>query len=193
MVSKASELLPEPDSPVITISRSRGRSRSMFLRLWVRAPRMRIVSMDGAGGRNRAFYPFGPDRPRPPARRRKGLQRGVTAVKPPRRGCRPRGRGSNRARLRGKACKGLTGKGEMPQNSASVRPTRGSCVQNNYRGIQVMYAVVVTGGKQYRVMQGETLRVEKIDAEAGKSIDFTDVLLLGDGEKVTVGAPTIKG
>ena len=56
-----------------------------------------------------------------------------------------------------------------------------------------MYAVVVTGGKQYRVMQGETLRVEKIDAEAGKSIDFTDVLLLGDGEKVTVGAPTIKG
>jgi large subunit ribosomal protein L21 len=56
-----------------------------------------------------------------------------------------------------------------------------------------MYAVVVTGGKQYRVMQGETLRVEKIDAEEGKSIDFTDVLLMGDGDKVTVGAPTIQG
>src|SRR4249919_252749 len=45
MVSKASELLPEPDSPVITISRLRGRSRSMFFRLWVRAPRMRMKSM----------------------------------------------------------------------------------------------------------------------------------------------------
>ena len=56
-----------------------------------------------------------------------------------------------------------------------------------------MYAVVVTGGKQYRVMQGETLRVEKIDAEEGKSIEITDVLLMGDGDKITVGAPTIKG
>jgi large subunit ribosomal protein L21 len=56
-----------------------------------------------------------------------------------------------------------------------------------------MYAVVVTGGKQYRVMQGETLKVEKIDLEEGKSIDFTDVLLLGDGDKVTVGAPLVKG
>src|SRR6185437_16016321 len=51
MVSKASEDLPEPDRPVITISRSRGRSRSMFLRLCVRAPRMRLVSMAlGYGG-----------------------------------------------------------------------------------------------------------------------------------------------
>ena len=56
-----------------------------------------------------------------------------------------------------------------------------------------MYAVIVTGGKQYRVIQGETLKVEKIDLEEGKSIDFTDVLLLGDGDKVTVGAPLIKG
>ena len=56
-----------------------------------------------------------------------------------------------------------------------------------------MYAVVVTGGKQYRVMQGETLRVEKIDVEAGQSIEITDVLLLGDGDKITVGAPLIKG
>src|SRR5690606_38454605 len=45
MVSKAREDLPEPDRPVMTISRSRGRSRSMFLRLWVRAPRMRMVSI----------------------------------------------------------------------------------------------------------------------------------------------------
>src|SRR5690606_28764917 len=45
MVSKAREDLPEPDRPVMTISRSRGRSRSMFLRVWVRAPRMRMVSI----------------------------------------------------------------------------------------------------------------------------------------------------
>jgi len=56
-----------------------------------------------------------------------------------------------------------------------------------------MYAVVVTGGKQYRVMKGETLRVEKLDVEAGQNIDITDVLLLGDGEKITVGTPNIAG
>src|SRR5690606_9960507 len=50
MVSNASDDLPEPDRPVITISRSRGRSRSMFLRLWVRAPRMRMVSIAIGGG-----------------------------------------------------------------------------------------------------------------------------------------------
>lgn len=50
-----------------------------------------------------------------------------------------------------------------------------------------MYAVLVTGGKQYRVMQGETLRVEKLDVEEGKSIDFDNVLMLGDGDKITLG------
>src|SRR5699024_10042820 len=53
MVSKASDDLPEPDRPVTTINRSRGRSRSRFLRLWVRAPRMRIWLMAGESrGRN---------------------------------------------------------------------------------------------------------------------------------------------
>ncbi|MBB5207083.1 50S ribosomal protein L21 [Chiayiivirga flava] len=50
-----------------------------------------------------------------------------------------------------------------------------------------MYAVLVTGGKQYRVMQGETLRVEKLDVEEGKSVEFDNVLMLGDGDKVTLG------
>src|SRR5208282_6946445 len=45
MVSNASEDLPEPDRPVSTINRSRGRSRSMFFKLWVRAPRIRIFCM----------------------------------------------------------------------------------------------------------------------------------------------------
>ena len=50
-----------------------------------------------------------------------------------------------------------------------------------------MYAVLVTGGKQYRVMKGETLRVEKLDAEAGKEVTFDNILMLGDGESVTLG------
>ena len=50
-----------------------------------------------------------------------------------------------------------------------------------------MYAVVVTGGKQYRVMQGETLRVEKLDLEAGKDVTFDQILMLGDGDGVKFG------
>src|SRR5690606_3903557 len=57
-VSKANEDLPEPDRPVITISLSRGRVRSMFFRLWVRAPRIRILSKAASRGgrRNRQVY-----------------------------------------------------------------------------------------------------------------------------------------
>jgi len=50
-----------------------------------------------------------------------------------------------------------------------------------------MYAVLVTGGKQYRVMQGETIRVEKLDAEAGKSVKFDQILMLGDSDGVKLG------
>jgi large subunit ribosomal protein L21 len=56
-----------------------------------------------------------------------------------------------------------------------------------------MYAVMVTGGKQYRVMQGETLRVELLDVEPGSTIDFDQVLMLGDGENITIGTPVIAG
>ncbi|GIX35660.1 MAG: 50S ribosomal protein L21 [Lysobacteraceae bacterium] len=56
-----------------------------------------------------------------------------------------------------------------------------------------MYAVMVTGGKQYRVMKGETLRVEKLDVAEGSSVEFDQVLLVGDGEKVTVGTPLVAG
>ncbi|MBS7458906.1 50S ribosomal protein L21 [Coralloluteibacterium stylophorae] len=50
-----------------------------------------------------------------------------------------------------------------------------------------MYAIVVTGGKQYRVMQGETLRVEKLEADAGSTITFDQILMLGDGDGITIG------
>jgi len=50
-----------------------------------------------------------------------------------------------------------------------------------------MYAVLVTGGKQYRVAQGETLRVEKLEAEAGNEIKFDNVLMLGGSDGVQLG------
>ena len=55
-----------------------------------------------------------------------------------------------------------------------------------------MYAVVVTGGKQYRVMKGETLRVEKLEAEAGNEITFDNILMLGDGEALKGASVTAK-
>ena len=56
-----------------------------------------------------------------------------------------------------------------------------------------MYAIIVTGGKQYRVMKDEVLRVEKIDAEAGANVEINEVLMVGDGDSVTVGTPTVEG
>jgi len=56
-----------------------------------------------------------------------------------------------------------------------------------------MYAVIKTGGKQYRVMQGEVLRVEKIEADVGAAIKFDQVLLVGEGEGITMGAPLVAG
>lgn len=55
-----------------------------------------------------------------------------------------------------------------------------------------MYAVLETGSKQYRVAAGDTLEIERLDAEAGKPFTFDRVLFVG-GDKVTVGAPTISG
>jgi len=52
-----------------------------------------------------------------------------------------------------------------------------------------MYAVIQTGGKQYRVAEGDTLKVEKIAAEAGATIELDQVLMVADGEDVKVGKP----
>jgi large subunit ribosomal protein L21 len=56
-----------------------------------------------------------------------------------------------------------------------------------------MYAVIQTGGKQYRVAQGSTLKVEKIDAAEGDSIELDKVLMVADGDAVKVGAPYLEG
>jgi large subunit ribosomal protein L21 len=54
-----------------------------------------------------------------------------------------------------------------------------------------MYAVIATGGKQYKVTKGETLRVEKLDGEEGSSIKLDKVLMVADGDKVEVGTPNL--
>lgn len=56
-----------------------------------------------------------------------------------------------------------------------------------------MYAVIKTGGKQYRVQPGDVLVVEKLDGEPGAAVAFGDVLMLGDGDAVFVGAPLLAG
>ncbi len=56
-----------------------------------------------------------------------------------------------------------------------------------------MYAVIKSGGKQHRVKQGEKLKLEKIDAEVGKLIQFDDVLMVGEGDQAAVGAPYVQG
>ena len=56
-----------------------------------------------------------------------------------------------------------------------------------------MYAVIASGGKQYRVQEGMTLKLEKIEAEVGKKINFDKVLLVADGETINIGEPLVKG
>ena len=56
-----------------------------------------------------------------------------------------------------------------------------------------MYAVIATGGKQYRVEKDGVLKIEKLSAEPGSTVEFTDVLLIADGDKITVGKPMLKG
>ncbi len=56
-----------------------------------------------------------------------------------------------------------------------------------------MYAVIKTGGKQYRVSANDVLDIERLDGEAGAKIEFSDVLMVGEGESVKVGAPLVDG
>ena len=55
-----------------------------------------------------------------------------------------------------------------------------------------MYAVIRTGGKQYKVHEDQVLRVEKLDGSEGSEVEFSDVLLYSDGETLTLGAPVVE-
>jgi large subunit ribosomal protein L21 len=56
-----------------------------------------------------------------------------------------------------------------------------------------MYAIIQTGGKQYRVAEGEIVRIEKLDQETGSDVQFDQILLVSKEDKVTVGKPTVAG
>ncbi len=56
-----------------------------------------------------------------------------------------------------------------------------------------MYAVIQTGGKQYRVAEGSTLKIEKLAADEGASVELDKVLMVADGDSVTVGTPYVEG
>lgn len=71
--------------------------------------------------------------------------------------------------------------------SASANP------EANQFGEYAMYAVIVTGGKQYRVAPGDTLRVEKLDTPEGESVELDRVLMVADGDDIKLGKPYIDG
>jgi len=56
-----------------------------------------------------------------------------------------------------------------------------------------MYAIIRTGGKQYQVAAGDTLRVEKLQGEVGETVELSDVLLVADGDDVKIGQPVVEG
>lgn len=56
-----------------------------------------------------------------------------------------------------------------------------------------MYAVIKTGGKQYRVEEGQVIRVETLRAEAGETVDFSEILMVANGDEIKIGAPVVEG
>ena len=76
---------------------------------------------------------------------------------------------------------------DWAQNLLSAKPNTVSLV----RGGKTMYAIVTTGGKQYKVCENDIINVEKLDAKVGEQINL-DVLMLVDGDKVTNGNPLVK-
>ena len=74
------------------------------------------------------------------------------------------------------AAKGQRPRGQATIGSANTMP----------------YAVIRTGGKQYRVNEGDNLRIEKIEGEVGQEVEFADVLMLGDGEKAILDAAELE-
>ena len=63
---------------------------------------------------------------------------------------------------------------------------------NTFGGVR-MYAVIKTGGKQYKVAEGQVLRVEKLNAEVNETVELQEVLLVADGGNVKVGTPVVEG
>lgn len=57
----------------------------------------------------------------------------------------------------------------------------------------MLYAVIISGGKQHRVVEGETLKLEKLPLEVGSTVEFNEVLMIGNGDDIKIGAPHVSG
>ena len=79
----------------------------------------------------------------------------------------------------------------MRSQTAYIMPTLKAVSKDG--GGAIMYAIIKTGGKQYKVSEGDTLFVEKLEVEEGSSVTFDKVLMAGEGDDVKVGAPTLDG
>jgi len=73
-----------------------------------------------------------------------------------------------------------------------LTPSCGNCY-NSLFGRKKIYAIIETGGKQYRVDPGQTIDVERLDAAEGDTVELGRVLLIADGDQVTIGTPTVDG
>lgn len=76
-------------------------------------------------------------------------------------------------------------------NLKKISPFRGES-KYFYGGVR-MYAIIKTGGKQYKVAEGDSVFVEKLDAEEGSSVTFDEVILVANGDDVKVGTPLVDG
>jgi len=73
-----------------------------------------------------------------------------------------------------------------------LTPSQSNCY-NSLFGRSEIYAIIETGGKQYRVDPGQTIDVERLDAAEGSTVELDRVLLIADGDQVTIGTPTVDG
>ena len=73
-----------------------------------------------------------------------------------------------------------------------MTPSYSNCYNNQLRRSEI-YAIIETGGKQYKVNPGQTIDVERLDVAEGNTVELDRVLLIADGERVIVGTPTIDG
>jgi large subunit ribosomal protein L21 len=105
------------------------------------------------------------------------------AVRPRRRIAEGRNRGPRAGALRT-----LTGCTLSSYNVRLFRDVRGKIL-----GVPLMYAVIKTGGKQYKVAPGENLKVEQIPADVGAEVVIDQVLMVGDGDSVRLGQPVVAG
>ncbi len=78
--------------------------------------------------------------------------------------------------------------GSCQQSKKPIRICLKACTDNDGESV-AMYAVIQSGGKQHRVKEGQVVRLEKIDLEKGATVDFDKILMVGEGEDLTLGAP----